>query len=118
MSQPAVARPAGAAAWIVLAAGVSAALHVGKLPPAIPVLREALGIGLVEAGFLLSAVQIAGMTLGLFIGLMADPAQMRQPPAASAAAGVARAVSDYIAGMTDRFAAREHLRLTGRSLIT
>jgi dGTPase len=27
-----------------------------------------------------------------------------------------RAVADYIAGMTDRFAAREHLRLTGRSL--
>jgi len=25
-----------------------------------------------------------------------------------------RAVADYIAGMTDRFAAREHLRLTGR----
>ena len=35
MSQPAAARPTGAAAWIVLAAGVSAALHVGKLPPAI-----------------------------------------------------------------------------------
>jgi dGTPase len=54
----------------------------------------------------------------LFVAYMGDPAQMRQPPAASAAAGVARSVSDYIAGMTDRFAAREHLRLTGRSLIT
>jgi dGTPase len=27
-----------------------------------------------------------------------------------------RAVADYIAGMTDRFATREHERLTGRSL--
>lgn len=27
-----------------------------------------------------------------------------------------RAAADYVAGMTDRFAAREHLRLTGRSL--
>ena len=28
-----------------------------------------------------------------------------------------RAVSDYIAGMTDRFAAAEHERLTGRRLL-
>jgi CP family cyanate transporter-like MFS transporter len=49
-------------------AGSAAALHVGKLPPALPVLREALGISLVEAGFLLSLVQLAGMTLGLRSG--------------------------------------------------
>jgi dGTPase len=29
----------------------------------------------------------------------------------------ARAVADYIAGMTDRFAAREHERLTGSRLL-
>jgi dGTPase len=28
-----------------------------------------------------------------------------------------RAVADYIAGMTDRFAGREHARLTGRQLL-
>ncbi|MEI7786328.1 MAG: deoxyguanosinetriphosphate triphosphohydrolase, partial [Betaproteobacteria bacterium] len=28
-----------------------------------------------------------------------------------------RAVADYIAGMTDRFAAREHERLTGSKLL-
>ncbi len=65
-------------ALLVVLAGVSAALHVGKLPPAIPVLRDALGVGLVEAGFLLSAVQIAGMTLGLCIGLMADVIGLRR----------------------------------------
>ena len=27
-----------------------------------------------------------------------------------------RAVADYVAGMTDRFATREHRRLTGRDL--
>nr|WP_207794210.1 MFS transporter [Ramlibacter algicola] len=47
-------------------------MHVGKLPPAIPVLRDALGISLVEAGFLLSLVQLAGMTLGLAVGLASD----------------------------------------------
>jgi dGTPase len=30
---------------------------------------------------------------------------------------VARVVADYIAGMTDRFAAKEHARLTGTRLI-
>ena len=53
----------------MIAAGVVAALHVGKLPPALPVLQQALGISLLQAGFLLSLVQLAGMTLGLPAGL-------------------------------------------------
>ena len=59
-------------AWLVVAAGVAAALHVGKLPAALPVLRDALGVTLIEAGFLLSLVQFAGMFLGLVVGLAAD----------------------------------------------
>ena len=59
-------------AWVVLGVGVSSALHIGKLPVAIPVLREALGVSLVQAGFLLSLVQLAGMSLGLLVGLGAD----------------------------------------------
>lgn len=59
-------------AWVVVLAGISAALHIGKLPPALPVLREALQVSLVEAGFLLSMVQLAGMTLGLAFGAVAD----------------------------------------------
>jgi predicted MFS family arabinose efflux permease len=57
---------------VVLAAGICAAMHVGKLPPALPLLREAFAITLVEAGFLLSLVQVAGMTAGLAVGLGAD----------------------------------------------
>lgn len=60
------------AAWIAVLAGVSAALHVGKLAPALPALRAALDIDLLQAGFLLSMVQLAGMSLGLLIGLSAD----------------------------------------------
>jgi MFS family permease len=56
-------------AWYVVAAGVVAALHVGKLPPALPVLGQVLGVSLLQAGFLLSLVQLAGMTLGLVTGL-------------------------------------------------
>jgi MFS transporter, CP family, cyanate transporter len=59
-------------AFIVILAGVCAALHVGKLPPAIDALQVALGVTLVQAGFLLSLVQVAGMLLGIGVGLAAD----------------------------------------------
>ena len=59
-------------ALVVILAGIGAALHVGKLPPAIPVLQAELGLSLVQAGFLLSLVQLAGMTLGAAFGLVAD----------------------------------------------
>jgi MFS family permease len=64
--------------WVIVFAGVCAALHVGKLPPALPVLQDALNITLVQAGFLLSAVQVASMTLGLAVGLSADSLGLRR----------------------------------------
>jgi MFS family permease len=64
--------------WVIVFAGVCAALHVGKLPPALPVLQDALHITLVQAGFLLSAVQVASMTLGLAVGLSADSLGLRR----------------------------------------
>ena len=48
----------------------------------------------------------------LFAAYCDDPAQMRVEYAART--DLERAVADYIAGMTDRFALREHERLTGR----
>ncbi|WP_070399158.1 CynX/NimT family MFS transporter [Hydrogenophaga sp. PML113] len=60
------------AAALVVAVGVTCALHIGKLPVAIPALQAGLGVSLVQAGFLLSLVQLAGMALGLFVGLAAD----------------------------------------------
>jgi dGTPase len=52
----------------------------------------------------------------LFAAYVDDPGQM--PADFAGRANVSRAVADYIAGMTDRFAAREHERLTGRKLLT
>jgi dGTPase len=47
-----------------------------------------------------------------------DPASMQTgPDAVSPQAQIYRRVADYIAGMTDRFASREHQRLTGRVLL-
>ncbi|TXC65383.1 MFS transporter [Piscinibacter aquaticus] len=69
---PSTTDPSARAARLVFLAGVCAALHVGKLPPAIATLREALGMTLVEAGFLLSLVQAAGMAAGIAFGVLAD----------------------------------------------
>jgi dGTPase len=51
----------------------------------------------------------------LFDAYCADPAQM--PAGFAEREDRPRAVADYIAGMTDRFALREHERLTGRKLL-
>ena len=59
-------------AWLVVAAGGVAALQVGKLPPALPALQTSLGLTLVQSGFLLSMVQLAGLTLAVLMGMLAD----------------------------------------------
>lgn len=66
------------AASFVILAGVCAALHVGKLSPAIPALQSALGVSLLQAGFLLSLVQLAGMSAGLAFGALADAVGLRR----------------------------------------
>ena len=66
------------AAWIIFAAGVCAALHVGKLPPAIGALQQALGMTLLEAGFMLALVQAAGMAAGIAFGVLADAIGLRR----------------------------------------
>ncbi len=65
-------RPAVPPSLVVVLAGITAALHVGKLPPALTVLKETLEISLLQAGFLVSLVQLAGMFLGLIVGLSTD----------------------------------------------
>ena len=50
----------------------------------------------------------------LFSAYLAAPREM--PEDYAGAADLPRSVADYIAGMTDRYALREHHRLTGRRL--
>ncbi len=59
-------------ALLVILAGVCGAVHVAKLPPAIHALQQQLGLSLVDAGFLLSMVQLAGMTTAIAMGAWAD----------------------------------------------
>ena len=77
-------------AWVVWFAGVSAALHVGKLPPAVPTRQEALGVTQVQAGFLLSLVQLGSMVLGLLAGLGAERLGLRRCMLVGAVAGFGR----------------------------
>ncbi|MDI9233785.1 MFS transporter [Limnohabitans lacus] len=64
--------PSKSTAWLIVWAGGVAALQVGKLPPALPALQAELGLTLVQSGFLLSTVQVAGLSLAVFMGLLAD----------------------------------------------
>ncbi|MDQ6882231.1 MAG: MFS transporter [Pseudomonadota bacterium] len=85
-------------------AGICAALHVGKLAAALPVLRDALGVSVLQAGFLLSLVQLAGMSFGVAVGLAADAFGLRRTmltglgilAAASALGGLARHPADLL----------------------
>lgn len=65
-------------AYLVVLAGVCAALHIWKMPPALPVLQRELGFTLVQSGFLISVVQFGGMTLGLAAGLLAEKIGLRR----------------------------------------
>ena len=55
------------------------------------------------------------MVVELFAAYCHDPAQI-QIDEKSSKVGLQREVADYIAGMTDRFAAKEHARLTGKQV--
>lgn len=56
----------------MLAAGVVAAMHVGKLPPALPEIRESLQMELVAAGFLVALFQLGSALVGIMGGALAD----------------------------------------------
>lgn len=73
MSPPA---PPAATRWsrvlLLVAAGVAAALHIGKVPPAMAALRGDLGLDLVGAGWVLSLIATLGAAAGTAIGAGAD----------------------------------------------
>ena len=66
-----------------------------------------------------TTAQAATVVQGLFAAYTTEPTQMPASHGAPSAPAptLARRVADYIAGMTDRFALREHERLTGQKLL-
>jgi DHA1 family inner membrane transport protein len=57
---------------LLVAAGIVAAFHVGKVPPSIPSIRAELGASLGQAGWLLSMVNLITALGGTAIALSAD----------------------------------------------
>lgn len=70
MQQP--AKTHWGAVIIALAAGVIAAAHYGKAPTALPEIRSEIPISLVIGGWIMSVFSVAGMTLGIATGTLAD----------------------------------------------
>jgi len=60
------------AVWAVFAAGLAAGAHLGKVPPALPMLRDELGLTLVESGFIATMFNVMGMTVGMLAGVLCD----------------------------------------------
>lgn len=60
------------AVWAAIATGVIAAAYVGKLPPAIPLLREEFALSLVAAGWVNSTFNTMAVTTAVFFGALAS----------------------------------------------
>lgn len=75
MPQPGVS-PRSRTSWLVVfaafVAGVIGAGHIGKVPAALPAIRAELGLGLVLAGWVVSAFSATGMVLGTVAGVVSD----------------------------------------------
>ncbi|MBT5898445.1 MAG: MFS transporter, partial [Rhodospirillaceae bacterium] len=57
---------------VAIAAGIVAAVQVGKVPPLIPLLQAELGLSLVAAGWLASLFNLTGALFGVMGGATAD----------------------------------------------
>lgn len=70
------AEPSGATDWrlaaVLVAAGVTAAIQIGKAPPALPLLRVELGMDLQAAGWFVSLVTAMTALAGMLVALAAD----------------------------------------------
>lgn len=54
---------------LALVAGFLASAQIGKMPPALGAIREQLGVGLVHAGWIATAINGAAALLGVLVGL-------------------------------------------------
>jgi MFS family permease len=60
------------AVWALFAGGLVAGAYIGKVPPALPALREALGLSLLESGFVATAFNVLGGLAGMLVGMLCD----------------------------------------------
>ena len=58
--------------WAVFCGGLVAGAYMTKVPPALPQMRGALGLSLVEATFIVTTFNVLGMLVGMVAGMFAD----------------------------------------------
>ena len=60
------------AVWAVFAGGLVCGAYIGKVPPALPLQREELGLTLVQSGFIATTFNVIGLLAGMFVGVLCD----------------------------------------------
>ena len=60
------------AVWVVFAGGLAAGALIGKVPPALPVMRADLGLTVLQSGFIATMLYAIGAFVGVFGGAFAD----------------------------------------------
>ena len=62
--------------WLVVVAatltGIVAAMQVGKVPPALPIIRAEMGLSLVTAGWVTSMITLVGSLAGIACGILTE----------------------------------------------
>jgi len=58
--------------WAVFCGGLVAGAYMTKVPPALPQMRAALDLSLVEATFIVTTFNVLGMLVGMVAGMFAD----------------------------------------------
>ena len=58
--------------WAVFCGGLVAGAYMTKVPPALPQMRAALDLSLVEATFIVTTFNVLGMVVGIFAGMLGD----------------------------------------------
>lgn len=86
---------------LLVAAGIVAAFHVGKVPPALPSIRAELGATLRQAGWLLSTVNLITAVGGMAIALTADRFGHRRLAVLGTGLGVLASVFGAFASSVD-----------------
>jgi len=60
------------AVWAIFIAGLAASAYMTKVPPALPGMREELGLSLVEGSFIATTFNLVGALAGMLAGVVCD----------------------------------------------
>jgi MFS family permease len=95
--------------WLIVGAGVVAAFQIGKVPAALPFIREDYGLGLVATGWILSIFNVIGVFSGMALGAVIDRLGHRRMI-------IGGLLLIGVAGILDAVATAPALLYAGRSL--